>query len=127
MVNGGRRAGLQSRLHLGDSNRIESATHSAFTCRVAKQEIWRAYYWAKAKRAVCLPAEPAPNFPQSQKRNYRIRFEIVISLRAVPSKAEMDFAQITIEYIPAKLCVEQVAEIYRHAKQARLRSRHHRS
>jgi 7-cyano-7-deazaguanine reductase len=57
-----------------------------------------------------LPASPAEakleTFPNPTKRNYRIRFETADFTSLCPVTGQMDFAQITIEYVPAKLCVE---------------------
>jgi 7-cyano-7-deazaguanine reductase len=57
-----------------------------------------------------LPASPAEarleTFPNPAKRIYRIRFETADFTSLCPVTGQMDFAQITIEYIPAKLCVE---------------------
>ena len=57
-----------------------------------------------------LPASPAEakleTFPNPAKRNYRIRFETADFTSLCPVTGQMDFAQITIEYVPAKLCVE---------------------
>jgi 7-cyano-7-deazaguanine reductase len=57
-----------------------------------------------------LPASPdqakLETFPNPAKRNYRIRFETADFTSLCPVTGQMDFAQITIEYVPAKLCVE---------------------
>jgi 7-cyano-7-deazaguanine reductase len=57
-----------------------------------------------------LPASPADarleTFPNPSKRNYRIRFETADFTSLCPVTGQMDFAQIRIEYVPAKLCVE---------------------
>jgi 7-cyano-7-deazaguanine reductase len=57
-----------------------------------------------------LPASPSEarleTFPNPAKRNYRIRFETADFTSLCPVTGQMDFAQITIEYAPAKLCVE---------------------
>src|SRR4051812_18642148 len=57
-----------------------------------------------------LPASPAEahleTFPNPSKRNYCIRFETADFTSLCPVTGQMDFAQITIEYVPAKLCVE---------------------
>jgi 7-cyano-7-deazaguanine reductase len=57
-----------------------------------------------------LPASPVEaqleTFPNPAKRNYRIRFETADFTSLCPVTGQMDFAQITIEYIPAKLCIE---------------------
>ncbi len=57
-----------------------------------------------------LPASPAEakleTFPNPAKRNYRIRFETADFTSLCPVTGQMDFAQITIEYVPGKLCVE---------------------
>jgi 7-cyano-7-deazaguanine reductase len=57
-----------------------------------------------------LPASPADarleTFPNPAKRNYRIRFETADFTSLCPVTGQMDFAQITIEYIPARLCIE---------------------
>ena len=57
-----------------------------------------------------LPASPAEarleTFPNPSKRAYRIRFETADFTSLCPVTGQMDFAQITIEYVPAKLCVE---------------------
>jgi 7-cyano-7-deazaguanine reductase len=57
-----------------------------------------------------LPSSPAEakleTFPNPAKRNYRIRFDTADFTSLCPVTGQMDFAQITIEYVPAKLCVE---------------------
>lgn len=57
-----------------------------------------------------LPSSPADarleTFANPAKRNYRIRFETADFTSLCPVTGQMDFAQITIEYVPAKLCVE---------------------
>jgi 7-cyano-7-deazaguanine reductase len=57
-----------------------------------------------------LPSSPAEarleTFPNPAKRNYRIRFETADFTSLCPVTGQMDFAQIMIEYVPAKLCVE---------------------
>jgi 7-cyano-7-deazaguanine reductase len=57
-----------------------------------------------------LPGSPAEakleTFPNPAKRKYRIRFETADFTSLCPVTGQMDFAQITIEYVPAKLCVE---------------------
>lgn len=57
-----------------------------------------------------LPASPAEakleTFANPAKRAYRIRFETADFTSLCPVTGQMDFAQITIEYIPAKLCIE---------------------
>ena len=57
-----------------------------------------------------LPASPddakLETFPNPAKRNYRIRFETADFTSLCPVTGQMDFAQITIEYVPGKLCVE---------------------
>ena len=45
-------------------------------------------------------------FPTPSKRPYTIRFETADFTSLCPVTGQMDFAQITIEYVPAKLCVE---------------------
>ena len=57
-----------------------------------------------------LPSSPSDarleTFPNPAKRPYRIRFETADFTSLCPVTGQMDFAQITIEYVPAKLCVE---------------------
>lgn len=57
-----------------------------------------------------LPASPddakLETFPNPAMRAYRIRFETADFTSLCPVTGQMDFAQITIEYVPAKLCVE---------------------
>jgi 7-cyano-7-deazaguanine reductase len=57
-----------------------------------------------------LPASPAAarleTFPNPARRNYRIRFETSDFTSLCPVTGQVDFAQITIEYVPAKMCVE---------------------
>ncbi len=57
-----------------------------------------------------LPASPAEakleTFPNPAKRRYRIRFETADFTSLCPVTGQMDFAQIVIEYVPGKLCVE---------------------
>jgi 7-cyano-7-deazaguanine reductase len=57
-----------------------------------------------------LPSSPAEarleTFPNPAKRRYRIRFETSDFTSLCPVTGQMDFAQVTIEYVPAKLCVE---------------------
>ena len=57
-----------------------------------------------------LPASPADarleTFPNPARRNYRIRFETADFTSLCPVTGQVDFAQITIEYVPARLCIE---------------------
>lgn len=57
-----------------------------------------------------LPASPAAakleTFPNPSRRAYQIRFETADFTSLCPVTGQMDFAQITIEYTPAALCVE---------------------
>ena len=57
-----------------------------------------------------LPASPAEakleTFPNPARRAYHIRFETADFTSLCPVTGQMDFAQITIEYVPARLCVE---------------------
>lgn len=45
-------------------------------------------------------------FPNPSKRPYRIRFETADFTSLCPITGQMDFAQLTIEYLPNKWCVE---------------------
>ena len=57
-----------------------------------------------------LPASPSEarleTFPNPARRKYRIRFETADFTSLCPVTGQVDFAQITIEYIPAARCVE---------------------
>ena len=57
-----------------------------------------------------LPASPAKarleTFPNPARRKYRIRFETADFTSLCPITGQVDFAQITIEYVPAARCVE---------------------
>lgn len=57
-----------------------------------------------------LPASPSAarleTFPNPARRPYRIRFETADFTSLCPITGQMDFAQIVIEYVPEKLCVE---------------------
>jgi 7-cyano-7-deazaguanine reductase len=57
-----------------------------------------------------LPASPSEarleTFPNPARRSYRIRFETADFTSLCPVTGQMDFATITIEYVPNKLCVE---------------------
>ena len=57
-----------------------------------------------------LPPSPSEarleTFPNPARRNYRIRFETADFTSLCPVTGQMDFAQVRIEYVPAKLCVE---------------------
>ena len=57
-----------------------------------------------------LPSSPneaqLETFPNPAKRAYRIRFETADFTSLCPVTGQVDFAQITIEYVPAKLCIE---------------------
>lgn len=57
-----------------------------------------------------LPGSPSEarleTFPNPAKRNYRIRFETADFTSLCPVTGQVDFAQITIEYVPAKFCIE---------------------
>ncbi|MDP9004189.1 MAG: NADPH-dependent 7-cyano-7-deazaguanine reductase QueF, partial [Verrucomicrobiota bacterium] len=54
-----------------------------------------------------LPSSPAEarleTFPNPAHRNYRIRFETADFTSLCPVTGQVDFAQITIEYVPAAL------------------------
>ena len=89
--------------------RIEPAHDSAFNCRVAKKQK-TAGLTLLGRSAAKLPVSPGDarleTFPNPAKRPYRIRFETADFTSLCPVTGQMDFAQITIEYVPAKLCVE---------------------
>ena len=57
-----------------------------------------------------LPASPSEarleTFPTPSQRAYTVRFETADFTSLCPVTGQMDFAQIMIEYVPAKLCVE---------------------
>ena len=57
-----------------------------------------------------LPASPAEarleTFPSPTRRPYRIRFETADFTSLCPVTGQVDFAQITIEYVPALRCIE---------------------
>ncbi len=57
-----------------------------------------------------LPASPNEStletFPNPSRRSYRIRFETADFTSLCPITGQMDFAEITIEYVPNKWCVE---------------------
>jgi 7-cyano-7-deazaguanine reductase len=57
-----------------------------------------------------LPSSPAEarleTFPNPARRSYRVRFETADFTSLCPVTGQMDFAQITIEYVPDALCVE---------------------
>ena len=57
-----------------------------------------------------LPASPShailETFPNPARRSYRIRFETADFTSLCPVTGQVDFAQITIEYVPDALCVE---------------------
>jgi 7-cyano-7-deazaguanine reductase len=62
------------------------------------------------KSEIRLPASPSKarleTFPNPAMRPYRIRFETADFTSLCPVTGQMDFAQITIEYVPNKLCLE---------------------
>jgi 7-cyano-7-deazaguanine reductase len=57
-----------------------------------------------------LPASPSEarleTFPNPARRQYRIRFETTDFTSLCPVTGQVDFAQITIEYVPAAQCIE---------------------
>lgn len=57
-----------------------------------------------------LPSSPSDahleTFPNPAKRRYTIRFETSEFTSLCPVTGQVDFAQITLEYVPKKLCVE---------------------
>jgi 7-cyano-7-deazaguanine reductase len=57
-----------------------------------------------------LPASPdqakLETFPNPAKRHYWISFETADFTSLCPVTGQMDFAQITIEYVPNRLCIE---------------------
>lgn len=57
-----------------------------------------------------LPSSPAnarlETFPNPARRHYRIRFETADFTSLCPVTGQVDFAQITIEYVPNLRCVE---------------------
>lgn len=57
-----------------------------------------------------LPSSPSDarleTFPNPARRKYRIRFETADFTSLCPVTGQVDFAQITIEYIPNAQCVE---------------------
>ena len=57
-----------------------------------------------------LPASPSEarleTFPNPARRDYRIRFETADFMSLCPVTGQMDFATITIDYVPNEWCVE---------------------
>jgi 7-cyano-7-deazaguanine reductase len=57
-----------------------------------------------------LPASPSEarleTFPNPAQRGYHIRFETADFTSLCPVTGQMDFATITIEYVPDALCIE---------------------
>jgi 7-cyano-7-deazaguanine reductase len=57
-----------------------------------------------------LPSSPAEarleTFPNPARRHYRVRFETADFTSLCPVTGQVDFAQITIEYVPDAQCVE---------------------
>jgi 7-cyano-7-deazaguanine reductase len=57
-----------------------------------------------------LPSSPAQarleTFPSPARRRYHIRFETADFTSLCPVTGQIDFAQITIDYVPDALCVE---------------------
>ena len=57
-----------------------------------------------------LPSSPSDarleTFPNPARRKYRIRFETADFTSLCPVTGQVDFAQITIEYVPNAQCVE---------------------
>ena len=57
-----------------------------------------------------LPSSPAEarleTFPNPARRHYRIRFETADFTSLCPVTGQVDFAHVTIEYVPDALCVE---------------------
>ena len=57
-----------------------------------------------------LPSSPTEaqleTFPNPARRPYRIRFETADFTSLCPVTGQVDFAQVTIEYVPDTLCVE---------------------
>ena len=57
-----------------------------------------------------LPSSPAEAqlevFANPSRRKYRIRFETADFTSLCPVTGQVDFAQITIEYVPNKVCIE---------------------
>jgi 7-cyano-7-deazaguanine reductase len=57
-----------------------------------------------------LPSSPAEarleTFPNPARRHYRIRFETADFTSLCPVTGQVDFGQITIEYVPDALCIE---------------------
>ena len=57
-----------------------------------------------------LPSSPAEarleTFPNPARRPYRIRFETADFTSLCPVTGQVDFAQITLEYVPNALCIE---------------------
>lgn len=57
-----------------------------------------------------LPSSPdearLETFPNPARRPYRIRFETAEFTSLCPVTGQVDFAQIVLDYVPAKLCIE---------------------
>ena len=61
---------------------------------------------SEAQLPASLDEAKLETFPTPAKRPYTIRFETSDFTSLCPVTGQMDFAQIVIEYVPAKLCVE---------------------
>jgi 7-cyano-7-deazaguanine reductase len=92
-----------------DRKPIEATAATTFNVCVAKRT-QRSGLTLLGKSEARLPSSPSEarleTFPNPGKRAYRIRFETADFTSLCPVTGQMDFAQIVIEYVPAKLCVE---------------------
>ncbi|CAN5685702.1 hypothetical protein BH20VER1_BH20VER1_09100 [soil metagenome] len=87
---------------------VESTLYPRYLSAVAKPKTARLTLLGRSEAK--LPASPAEakleTFPSPAQRPYRIRFETADFTSLCPVTGQMDFAQIVIEYVPDKLCVE---------------------
>lgn len=93
----------------GLSKEIDAVVANPFNTRVRKPQK-TANLTLLGRSEARLPASPTEAqlevFPNPSKRNYRIRFETADFTSLCPVTGQVDFAQITIEYVPDRVCVE---------------------
>ena len=85
---------------------------NAITLRVTREPVKRSKpaLTLLGRSEARLPASPSEarleTFPTPSRRAYTVRFETADFTSLCPVTGQMDFAQIVIEYVPAKLCIE---------------------
>jgi 7-cyano-7-deazaguanine reductase len=85
---------------------LPARTQAAYAGAVAKKNRLTLLGRSEGKVPATPSAKTLETFPNPARRNYWIRFAVADFTSLCPVTGQADFARLTIEYVPAELCLE---------------------